>query len=275
MRKKLIDEIKYSFDNNIPMIDMLHTKALELYKFYLCIGGMPASILEFLQNENRINSFEGKEQSDIITSYIADMAKYTTSTEAVKIHEIYKGLPKQLSKENKKFKYTIISNNARSRDYYTSLDWLVQSEIVLKCDMVYSPRIPLEGYKNENNFKIYFNDVGLFMSHAKIPINEIMLNTDMLYKGAIAENYVAQTLKSNKYNLYYFKIDNKLEIDFLIYKDNAIIPIEVKASNNVKSTSLNNYIKIFNSKYAIRVSTRNFGFENNIKSVPLYAAFLI
>ena len=135
--------------------------------------------------------------------------------------------------------------------------------------------IPLEGYKDDSIFKIYFNDIGLFVTHSKTPLNEIILNTNMLYKGAIAENYVAQTLKTKKYELYYFKIDNKLEVDFLIYKDDGVIPIEVKASDNTRSTSLNNYIKMFNPKYAIRISTKNFGFENNIKSIPLYAAFLI
>lgn len=97
----------------------------------------------------------------------------------------------------------------------------------------------------------------------------------MLYKGSIAENYVAQTLKWEKYELYYFKIDNKLKVGFLIYKYAGVIPIEVKASDNTRSTSLNNYIKMFNPKYAIRISTKNFGFENNIKSIPLYAAFLV
>lgn len=272
---KLISEIKDCFESNKPMVKALHLKALELYRKYLCIGGMPASILEYIDRNMEINIFGGKEKEDIITSYIADMAKYTTSSEAVKIHEIYKGLPKQLGKENKKFKYQLINSYARSREYSTSMDWLVESEIVLKCNMINSPKVPLEGYINESAFKIYFNDVGLFVSHSKTPINEILLNTDMLYKGAIAENYVAETLKIKKYNLYYFKIDNKLEIDFLIYKENGIIPIEVKASDNIKSTSLNNYIKMFNPKYAIRVSTKNFGFENNIKSVPLYATYLI
>lgn len=97
----------------------------------------------------------------------------------------------------------------------------------------------------------------------------------MLYKGAITENYVAQTLKSKKYELYYLKIDNKLEVNFLIYKDDRIIPIKVKAPDNMRAASLNNYIKMFNHKYAIRISTKNFGVENNIKSIPLYAAFLV
>ncbi len=272
---KLIFNIKECFDNNIPMIEALHLKALDLYRKYLCVGGMPASILEFLNCNMEIINFIGKEKEDIITSYIADMAKYTTSTEAIKIHDIYKGLSRQLSKENKKFKYQLINSNARSREYSTPMEWLVQSEIVLRCNMIVSPKIPLEGYKDDSIFKIYFNDIGLFVTHSKTPLNEIILNTNMLYKGAIAENYVAQTLKSKKYELYYFKIDNKLEVDFLIYKDDGVIPIEVKASDNTRSTSLNNYIKMFNPKYAIRISTKNFGFENNIKSIPLYAAFLI
>lgn len=136
-------------------------------------------------------------------------------------------------------------------------------------------KLILKWDKDDSIFKIYFNDIVFFVTHSKIPLNEIIINTNMLYKVAIAENYVAQTLKWEKYELYYFKIDNKLEVDFLIYKDDGVIPIEVKASDNTRSTSLNNYIKMFNHKYAIRISTPNFEFENNIKSNPLYAAFLI
>lgn len=122
---------------------------------------------------------------------------------------------------------------------------------------------------------VYFNDIGLFVTHFKTLLKEIILNTNMLYKGAIAENYVAQTLKLKKYELYYLKIDNKLEVNFLIYKDDGIIPIEVKVPDNMRAASLNNHIKMFNHKYAIRISTKNFGFGNNIKSIPLYAAFLV
>lgn len=136
-------------------------------------------------------------------------------------------------------------------------------------------KLILKWDKDDSIFKIYFNDIVFFVTHSKIPLNEIIINTNMLYKVAIAENYVAQTLKWEKYELYYFKIDNKLKVDFLIYKDDGVIPIEVKASDNIRSTSLNNYIKMFNPKYAIRISTKNFGVENNIKSIPLYADFLI
>lgn len=272
--EKLTDEIKNCYQNNTSMMEIFHNKAIELYRTYLCTGGMPASISEYIES-NKILLFNGNEKEDIITSYIADMTKYTSSTEALKVHEIYKNLPKQLGKENKKFQYQLINPYARTRNYSTPLEWLIESEIVLKCSLVTTPQIPLEAYKEENYFKIYFNDVGLFATHAKIPLVSIIEDSNMIYKGAIAENYVAQTLVANGYQLYYTRLKNSLEIDFLITVGNEVIPIEVKASTNTKSSSLNNYIKQYKPNYSIRLSLKNFGFENNIKSIPLYAAFCI
>lgn len=273
--KMLLQEIKEHYISMEKMPDILHTKALELYKIYLIVGGMPASITEFISNDKDIFKFEGEEKNDILTSYIADMAKYTTSVEALKVRNIYEKLPEQLARETSKFKYQIIDKYARSRDYETALDWLIQSEIILNCNNIVSAKVPLKAYKKENSFKIYFNDVGLFITSAKVPKEAILQNIDMIYKGNITENYVAQTLNSNKHNLYYLKLDNNLEIDFFLEDGADIIPIEVKSSDRIKSTSLNNYIKKNNPKYSIRISTRNFGFENNIKSIPLYATHLI
>lgn len=272
---ELILQIEKSFQNMSPMPEILHKKALMLYKHFLCIGGMPAAINEYIEIDKNIFDYLGDEKSDIITSYIADMTKYTTSVEALKVNEIYKNLPEQLAKENKKFMYQLISKNARSRDYETSIEWLIQSEIVLKCSMITSPNIPLEAYKQSNIFKIYFNDIGLFLTHAKVSNTTIISDIDIIYKGAIVENYVAEVLKTKGYELYYFKKENSMEIDFLIEKDDNVIPIEVKAGENIKSKSLDNYVKTFNPKYSIRISARNFGFENNIKSIPLYAVYLI
>lgn len=273
--EKLLLEIKECYISMKKMPEILHSKALEFYKDYLIVGGMPASIMEFINNDKDILKFEGEEKKDILTSYIADMAKYTTSVEALKVRNIYEKLPEQLAKDTAKFKYQIIDKYARSREYETALDWLIQSEITLKCNNVTSSKIPLEAYKSDSSFKIYFNDVGLFMTCAKIPKEAILQNIDMIYKGNITENYIAQTLVSKKKDLYYLKMDNNLEIDFFLQEGIDIIPIEVKSSDRVKSTSLNNYIKKYSPKYSIRISTRNFGFENNIKSVPLYAAHLI
>ena len=109
----------------------------------------------------------------------------------------------------------------------------------------------------------------------QIKYNDILLDNLLIYKGIIAENYVATQLISSNHNLIYWESNNTAEIDFVLYNDDGIIPIEVKANDNIRSKSLNAYIKKFNPKYGIRISTKNFGFENNIKSIPLYAVYLI
>ena len=136
--------------------------------------------------------------------------------------------------------------------------------------------IPLKVYIDENKFKLYLSDVGILTNMSEIRFSDIMLDKTFLYKGAITENYIAQELASKEETLYYWTSNRSAEIDFVLYsKEDGIIPIEVKSGNNVRSVSLNMYINKYNPKYAIRFSTRNFGYENNIKSIPLYAAFCV
>ena len=136
--------------------------------------------------------------------------------------------------------------------------------------------IPLKVYIDEETFKLYLSDVGILTCMSEIKYPDIMLDKTFIYKGAITENYIAQELASQGESLYYWTSDRNAEIDFALYSsEDGIIPIEVKSGNNVKSASLNRYIEEFKPKYSIRFSTRNFGFENNIKSIPLYAAFCI
>ncbi len=146
--------------------------------------------------------------------------------------------------------------------------------MILKSNAINKVETPLKAFINEDNFKLYLSDVGLLTTLLEIKYEDIMLNKDFMYKGIIAENYVAtELIRSN--TLYYWQSENKAEIDFLIYNKNGIIPIEVKANINNNSKSLNYYMDKYKPPYAIRVSSRNFGYENNIKSIPLYATFCI
>ena len=147
--------------------------------------------------------------------------------------------------------------------------------MIYQCTLVNKIEPPLKAFEKLEFFKLYVNDVGLLTSLLEIDFSDILLNTEFMLKGAIAENYVAQTFKTNNISLYYWKSNNMAEIDFLLYNKDGIIPVEVKATDNTKSKSLNYYIEKYNPKYSIRLSTKNFGFNNNIKSIPLYAAFLI
>lgn len=273
--EKLLKTIENSYKNMTPMIESLHEKALKLYYEYICIGGMPAAILNYIDNEKNITKFDDEINNIIITSYIADMAKYTQNIESIRNARIYNSIPAQLGKENKKFKYSLVEKSARAREYESSLDWLISSNMILKCDNIKTPKSPLKAY-TDDTFKVYLSDIGLLRALAKISINEIISNKNMIYKGILAENYVAEILFAKNRELYYWQVNSGMyEVDFLINIDGDIIPIEVKASDNTTSKSLNYYIKRYKPKYSIRISSKNFGFSNNIKSIPLYATHLL
>lgn len=272
----LIDEIYNSYNKMIPIDNVLHNKLIELYKLYLCVGGMPEAVKDIIKKDMNILEFNKNIVSDIITSYLNDMNKYVISkAESLKIESIYKSIPTQLSNPSNKFQYSKISKYARSRDYTNPLSWLISSSMIYKSDLVKNIEIPLKGFVDDSCFKLYLSDVGILTSLLDIKYNDIILDHLEIYKGIITENYVATQLVSNNNNLYYWCSSNKAEIDFLLYNDDGIIPIEVKANKNNKSRSLNIYREKFKPKYSIRVSNRNFGFENGIKAIPLYATFCI
>ena len=273
--EKLLKIIEQSYNTMKPMMNNLHEKALKLYYDYICIGGMPVAVLEYIKKEKNILKVNDEITEMIIISYMADMAKYTVNIESIRNAKIYNSIPAQLGKENKKFKYSLVEKSARAREYESSLDWLISSNMVIKCNSVKTPKSPLKAYIDDN-FKIYLSDMGLLRTLAKISINEIILNKNILYKGVLAENYVAEILHAKNREIFYWQINSGMyEVDFLINMDGDIIPIEVKASDNITSKSLNYYINRYKPKYSIRVSTKNFGFSNNIKSIPLYAVHLI
>lgn len=274
--RALRDEIEKCYTNNIPMDSVLHNKALNLYRLYLCIGGMPEAVKNFLDNGKDILKFDKSIIEDIYISYLNDMNKYVTNKfEATKIESIYKSIPSQLGNQSNKFQYGKISSNARKRDYETALEWLLSSTMIHKCTILNKIEIPPLGFAIEDHFKLYLSDVGILLNMLQIKYNDIILDNLLQYKGIIAENYVATQLVANGQKLMYWESGNQAEIDFILYNDDGIIPIEVKANDNVGSQSLNIYMNRYNPKYAIRLSTKNFGFINNIKSIPIYATFLI
>ena len=272
--EKLISSIKECFNNDMEC--SLHNKALDLYRSYLVIGGMPAVVKEYL--EQRDFDFVLASQKNINDSYIADMAKYSTPHETTKIMAAFNSIPAQLAKENKKFQYKVIKSGARAYDYETPLEWLKSSGVILKCHKCNEGKLPLSAYTDFSSFKVYMTDTGLLCSKFGIPANIILSDTKTFndFKGALTENYVCFALNANNHIPYYWESKGQAEVDFVIQdKEGNIIPIEVKAADNVRAKSLQQFIKKYNPPYSIRISSKNFGFENGIKSVPLYAAFLI
>ena len=275
-KEMLRDKIKECYKTMTPLPDFAHEDALKLYRLYLCVGGMPEAVDNFVNNGLDIFKFDFKILSNIRESYVADMKKYVDNkSESVKIEKVYYSIPEQLAKENKNFQYSILEKNARGRKYRNPIEWLMASKLVLIANNVKRVEIPLKVFADENTFKLYLSDVGLLLNLSEIKYNEVLMDEDFNFKGVITENYVAQELIRQFPSLYYWTSDRDAKVDFLIHTNDGIIPIEVKSGINNKSKSLNVYIEYNKPKYAIRLSTRNFGFENNIKSIPLYATFCI
>ena len=271
----LIEKIKESYASFKPLAEIYHNLALGLYRKYLVVGGYPEAVKTYLQTAN-FDSVRSV-QANIADSYIADMTKYATTNETVRSIAIFNTLPSQLAKENTKFQYSIIKSSARSNDYELSLQWLKTSNVVLENIKVNEGIIPLSVYEQMDSFKIYYSDVGLLCFKAGILPQDIIVNSAVSDKarGLLAENYVAEQLVANGYRINYWESNGKAEIDFVIRQNDSAIPLEVKSADNVKSRSLRLYAQKYSPSYSIRVSTKNFGFENNIKSIPLYAIFCL
>ena len=269
----LINSIEESFKSNKELA--LHDKALELYRTYLVVGGMPEAVKTYLDNKDF--TFVKAKQMYINETYARDMAKYSTRTEAKRADAAYNSIPFQLAKENRKFQYNLIKSGARAKDYESSLDWLKTAGIVLQCTKVKEGKLPLNFYIDSLSYKVYMSDVGLLTAkNDSIPMNIIAdKNIGAEAKGALTENYIAQQLAFNEIPLYYWESDSTAKVDFVWQGDETVMPIEVKSSDNVKAKSLMQFVKKYEPKYSIRISAKNFGFENKIKSVPLYAVWCI
>lgn len=272
-KELLVNEIRAHFIENTAISEILHKEALNEYYDYLVTGGMPAVVKTQISKGIPFTAEEVKNL--ILNSYVSDMAKYASSSESVKIKGAYDSLPAQLAKDSKKFQYKLIKTGARASLYGDSIDWLISSGIVFKCVKCEHGFMPPTAYQDLSSFKLYMNDVGLLSSKTGISLRSFAAGEMNRFTGALAENYVACALAASGKELIYWESKSIAEVDFLIIKDGGVIPIEVKSSNHNRSKSLASYNEKYKPKYMIRISSKNFGFENNIKAVPLYSVFAI
>ncbi|MCL2501982.1 MAG: ATP-binding protein [Bacteroidales bacterium] len=275
-KNKLAEEIRNCFFGGLqPLPQTLHQLALEMYNYYCIIGGMPAVISDFLEH----NSFLTikNPQTFILNEYIADMAKYATHATAVKIRSCYNSIPTQLAKENKKFQYKVVQKGGTASIFGEAIEWLQCAGIVLKCQRIEQALIPIKAYQDFSDFKLYMSDVGMLTTHSGLPAQMLLtsIETNNTFMGAIAENFVAQTLESKSIPLFYWKSEDTAEIDFVIQNEGFVIPVEVKKGLRTRSGSMALFAKKYRPPYAIRISQKNFGFENDIKAVPFYAVHCI
>lgn len=272
----LVRVIRDHYESMKEMPEQTHKEILNWLRRYFFVGGMPAVVKKYVEENSLINIPEL--QNMILSAYVSDMAKYSTAGECTKIQNAFRSLPAQLAKDNKKFQYKLIRKGATAGLFGDSIAWLVMAGVALECDRVTRGDIPVKLFRDVSAFKLYMSDVGLLSAFSGImPENIIRQELSDVYKGALSENYVAQALKARGYELYYWSSDSPAaEIDFVIQKEGRVIPLEVKYDQNVHARSMKHFVRLYQPQSAMRVTARNFGKdENGLLSIPLYAVFCI
>ena len=249
-----------------------------LFLDYCVLGGMPDVIKGYIKTGTFSQSLEI--QGQIRLDYEEDVRKYAEGLDQAKIISVYRSIPAQLAKENKKFQFSIIDKKARSREYTGCIEWLIDAGVVTECNCLNYPELPLKGNVDNSKYKLYYPDTGLLISALDEEAQEdLRVNKNLgVYKGALYENFVAEAFVKQGLGLFYYKKDNStLEEDFFVRSKNELIPVEVK-SNNDSSKSLTALIK--NDRYAdikhgIKLGDFNVGIANNIYTFPYFCAFML
>lgn len=271
----LVEQIKKCFETDTPMPSALHDAAMQLYRQYLVVGGMPECVMQFTETGDYI--LIRHTQDTILASYLNDMSKYNNLNEIKKTRLVYDNITVQLSKKNTRFLYKLIKKGGRASEFENAIEWLCLSGIVYRVYKVEQIKKPLENYRDIDAFKIYVSDLGLLCAKKDLNANDILYMVEELddFKGGMAENYVNTQLLINGYHTYYWESERGAEIDFVIQREGQLIPVEVKSADNTKAKSLRVYMNTYKPAYVIKLSAKNFAFEDDKKIVPLYAAFLL
>lgn len=271
----LVKQIRKCFATDQAMPTALHDAAMQRYRQYLVVGGMPECVSQFAETGDYI--LVRHTQDTILTSYLNDMSKYNTLNEIKKTRLTYDNITVQLSKESTRFQYKLIKKGGRASAFENAIEWLCLSGIVSQVYRVAQVKKPLENYRDIDAFKIYVSDLGLLCAKKDLLANDILYMVEELndFKGGMTENYVQVQLRMNGYKTYYWESERGAEIDFVIQREGKLIPIEVKAADNTKAKSLKIYMDKYKPEYAIKLTAKNFGYEDGKKQVPLYAAFCI
>ena len=260
---------------DFQMIKIFNNEFEKLVKMYCYIGGMPEVVQDFINNHDykRVREI----QKTILASYENDFSKHVPTNTVEKIRMLWQTIPSQLAKENKKFIYSAIKTGARAKEYELALLWLKDVGLVYQVNRIKKPDLPLIAYQDFEAFKLFVVDVGLLSALTNLDVKTILEKTQIFeeFKGAIAEQYVYQQLKSanDDMPIYYWSNDSsRSEIDFVIQLDGYVIPVEVKAEKNLKAKSLKNFIQEYKSEKSVRTSLADYKLnDNNLYDIPLYA----
>lgn len=256
--------------------ELLHGKLIQLFKLYLYIGGMPEVVQDYLNHQD-IQAVRTI-QNEIIEAYLRDFSKYTDASQAIKTSELWKSVPFQLAKENKKFKYSEVRPKARSATFEQTIEWLRNAGLIHLVHNVRTPKLPLSGYGDYSKFKIYLLDTGLLGAMLDVS-SDIILDPSALfaqYNGAFIENFVNSELVILDMGvLFYWTAKSDAEVDFLMQYADEIFPLEVKSGTSTNMKSLRSYINKYHPKLSFRLSPRNFIKSGDFINIPLYSIFVI
>lgn len=258
-------------------IKLFNNKYEKLLKQYCYVGGMPEIVQDFVENKD----FESVRnlQKEILSAYEEDFTKHIPTNTVAKIRLLWKSIPAQLSKENKKFIYGAAKEGARARDFEAALSWLINSGLVYRVNKITKPDLPITAYEDFNSFKLFVLDVGLLGAMTDLQADTIIDGNRIFeeFKGAIAEQYVLQQFKTIKdLPVFYWSNEtSRAEIDFVIQIKSDVVPVEVKAERNLQAKSLKVYIEKFKPNYAIRTSMADYKKTNSLIDIPMYAIEII
>ena len=272
----IIDILKNCMIDEKPVPEALHNRMRELLLQYTVVGGMPDAVQKFVATKSMSDVLEI--QRNLVRSYKDDMVKNAENRDKAKIKECFESIPNQLSKENKKFQYSVVRKGSRASAYEGSLQWIEDAGIIRRCYNLSITELPLEGNAEKDVFKVYMQDTGLFISMLEDGTQYDILKGDLYaYKGAIFENLIADIFSKMGRKLYYFHKDSGLEIDFVIRYKSKCTLVEVKAANgNTKSTrTILKHPEKYHVYDAIKLGDYNVGRSDMILTLPLYMAFLL
>ena len=277
-RMDLIDTFReWPANREIP--ELYAVPMMQLLKEYYIVGGMPEAVQTWI----RTHDFEEVEevQKEILTDYSDDFSKHAPLSEITKIRWIWDSVPVQLAKENNKFIFSHVKMGKRSAELEDALQWLTDAGLVIRTELVEKPETPLSAFADKTYFKVYMSDVGLLRAKSKVSPNTILEESDFFirYKGAFAENYVLNELRSIGKEPYFWRSGNTAEVDFIYEAGGEIIPVEVKAADNTQAKSYKQFCRKYHPKKGIKLSAKNIAeniYESTVSfSIPLYLSWNI
>ena len=254
-------------------MNLIHEKMVDLLRQYYYVGGMPEAVKKYVESDSLVEV--RRIQEEILSGYELDLSKHAPKEQVPRIRMVWKSIPSQLFKDNKKFIYGALKKGARANDFEIAIQWLVDSGLVYKVPKCTKPALPLDVYEDLSCFKLYMLDVGLLGAMVNTEPVQVLINNNVFveYKGGMTEQYVLQQMKSHGVSpVYYHKTDDsRLELDFVIQHNAKLLPVEVKAEGNVRANSLTALLAKNPDMEAVRFSMQPYKEQGQLKCVPLYA----